>query len=409
MWVGGKGASPRAVRLAETFRGAIEHTAYYREAMLRSDSLSAEVVDEYSQAACLCRLDDHPEERKAIRAALFELDPGDPASGDCDDEAGQANDGEDGGDTSDAIGTILTFSGDMVTQRRGSFGHFLTLVANHPGLVDSIGVFREALWEREIRHSEGHVLVADEWAALIAKDVWQDALCSVWTEFCRTGLALSRDLDRGLTEEEVRALVSGLAVGLPALDPLEATADVRAKLIAGELVTRNRSGNEVDLRGLSIEELRLFAVTHDTAAAGLLVLLELDRRTGDRSGPGWNRAAHAESNWQPSVAAVLAGLHAHIESVPTVAATLWWLVSTFVLPVHQWIAYSKLPEFTFRFRWEDGYLAFYDHGLDRFPLAAIRHEPMGSLTEDLGLWERGSDGTSLLTPTGESFVLESLS
>ena len=86
-------------------------------------------------------------------------------------------------------------------------------------------------------------------------------------------------------------------------------------------------------------------------------------------------------------------LRTHLDSDPSVADTLWWLVSRFVVPVHERIAYSKLPEFTFRFRWEDGLLRFYDHGAGRFPLAAIRDEPLALLTWDLGLWdETGNDG-----------------
>ena len=30
--------------------------------------------------------------------------------------------------------------------------------------------------------------IAGQWAGLIAKDVWQEALCSLWTEFTQTGV-----------------------------------------------------------------------------------------------------------------------------------------------------------------------------------------------------------------------------
>lgn len=87
---------------------------------------------------------------------------------------------------------------------------------------------------------------------------------------------------------------------------------------------------------------------------------------------------------------------------------MWWIVSRFILHVHERIAYSKLPDFTFRFRWEDGLLQFYDNGVGRFPLAAIRHEPLASLTKDLGLWEciPPLDTHGVLTERGKKFVAE---
>ena len=38
----------RALRLAGTFKAAVEHTAYYQRAMLTSGDLPAETIDEYA-------------------------------------------------------------------------------------------------------------------------------------------------------------------------------------------------------------------------------------------------------------------------------------------------------------------------------------------------------------------------
>jgi hypothetical protein len=86
---------------------------------------------------------------------------------------------------------------------------------------------------------------------------------------------------------------------------------------------------------------------------------------------------------------------------------LWWLTAEFIIPVHERIAYSKLPEstFTFRFRWEDGLLRFYELGMERFALAAIRSNSLASLTRDLGLWDAAGAGAHL-TPRGHAFVDE---
>ena len=197
--------------------------------------------------------------------------------------------------------------------------------------------------------------------------------------------------------------------GPPVLDPKAPTAALAARLAAGTLASDD-GGTQVDVATAPLEQLRELTSRLDTAASGLVVLLELARRMERRSGAGWEQASRIASGWQPSIASVAIGLRTHLDSGPAVADTLWWLVSRFVLPVHERIAYSKLPEFTFRFRWEDGLLRFYDLGAGRFPLASIRDQSLALLTWDLGLWgETCDDGRPIaLTDRGTAFVDEVL-
>ena len=256
--------------------------------------------------------------------------------------------------------------------------------------------------------SAGHALVAGQWSALIAKDVWQEAICSVWSEFCRAGLDRTRDLDRGLTWDETRELIGGMTAGLPILGATEPTAALASRLAAGMIVIVDE-GDELNVATASLERLRELTRGLDTATSGLVVLLELARRMEDRSGTGWEKASRVGSGWQPSVAAVVAELRTHLSGDPCVADTLWWLVSRFVIPIHERIAYSKLPEFTFRFRWEDGLLRFYDLGTGRFPLAAIRRQSLAFLTWDLGMWDETEGERSVaLTERGKVFLTEAL-
>jgi hypothetical protein len=76
-----------------------------------------------------------------------------------------------------------------------------------------------------------------------------------------------------------------------------------------------------------------------------------------------------------------------------------------VIAPHEQVAYSKLPEFTFRFRWESGRLRFYPIGGDRFELADMRRESMSRLSRDIGLWQPSGD-EALLTEEGHRFVAE---
>jgi hypothetical protein len=102
----------------------------------------------------------------------------------------------------------------------------------------------------------------------------------------------------------------------------------------------------------------------------------------------------------------LARLNRRVQGDETVHATLRWLLDQFVVRPHERIAYSKLPEFTFRFRWDDGRLRFIDNGVGRFRRAGIRRDSLRRLTYDLGLWtDRDSPR---LTGAGRAFIHEVL-
>lgn len=405
-------STDRALRLATRFRSAIAHTRYYGRFMLSSDELPTSVVEEYAEAACLCRLRDLPSERDAVHDAMFGVDPADHGAAQAVSAVDSGGGGNDAGPDStqgapgdweldDRSGSTSDPIQAAVRQRRRAVGHYLTLVDAEPEVVTDVAAFREMLWAPPPARSPEHEVVAGQWAALIAKDVWQEAICSVWSEFCRAGLERHRQLDRGLTWEETRQLARGLLDGPPQLAEDELTTSLQDELFPGGFY-------HDDLASAPLEALRLVAVESDSATCGLLVLLELARRTAGRADVGWRQAAYAASVWQPSLAAVLGQLREHLEAAPTVADTLWWLVSTFVLRPHENIAYSKLPDFTFRFRWDDNLLHFYDYGETRFGLAAIRHEPLKLLTRDLGFWDEDPHGEAQLTTRGAAFVAEVL-
>lgn len=388
----------RARRLAETFRAAVEGTAYYQQWMLTDDRLPMDVIVEYAEAACLCRLPHLPDERQAVHDALFGQDPEDqlPTPAVTADNPDEEGDGQAPHERSNA----------GVDQRRRSVAHYLTVLDDGPAVTETETDYRQRLWDPPAPRSGGHERVAGQWAALIAKDVWQDSLCSIWSEWCRRGLKRTRELDRGLTWEETRDLAASLIDGPPSLDPATPTSALATAVAAGE-VALPVDGDELIPPDATIEQLRQATVYLDTATSGLVAILELSRRIADRSDEGWREAASVASAWQPSLTNVVRGLREHVDDapVPTVADTLWWLLSRFVLPIHERIAYSKLPEFTFRFRWEDGLLRFIDHGIGRFPLAAIRFEPLQSITHDLGLWT-ATDDSAQLTPIGADLVAE---
>jgi hypothetical protein len=404
----------RARDLADGFRAAVADTAYYRERYLwTTQPLPAHVIDEYADAACLCQLRERSAERAAVHAALFVTDADSSPSpttavsalGDAAAEeppATHSNDGE----ASTGATPASASSADDTVQRCRSVAHYLALLDATSEIVNSESAYRESLWAPPTPRSTEHAIVAGQWSALAAKDVWQEALCSIWSELCRVGLARTRAQDRGCTWQETRDLVNDLLDGPPTLAEDARTSELAEMIYSGE-VSLPLGDDALVVSQCTLEELRMATRTLDTAASGLIVMLALARRMGERSGAGWEAACRVRSAWQPSVATVMQALDEHLESSPPLTETLWWVISRFVLPVHERIAYSKLPDFTFRFRWEDGLLRFYDLGVGRFTLAAIRRESLSQLTYDIGFWTTVGESPAL-TERGRAFVQEML-
>jgi hypothetical protein len=94
-----------------------------------------------------------------------------------------------------------------------------------------------------------------------------------------------------------------------------------------------------------------------------------------------------------------------LRTEPTVFETMRWIVRTIVLWPHELIAYSKLPQSTFRFRWESGRLRFYDLRPERFGLTDSRRDALGRLGADIGLLE-WTDLGARPTSDGQGFVDE---
>ena len=198
-----------------------------------------------------------------------------------------------------------------------------------------------------------------------------------------------------------------MTTGPPSIDGATPTAQLVAHIADGTIRLPCLSRAIPDC---TLEELRFATDATSTATSGLVVILELHRRIAGRSDPGWQSTAGVQSAWQPSLLQVMAGLSGHLRDDPTIGDTMWWLVDRFVVAVHERIAYSKLQqrEHTFRFRWENGQVRFYNNGIGRFPLAAIRNEPLASLTYDLGFWKRDGAHKASLTERGRTFSLEML-
>lgn len=356
--------------IAEAFGSAIAETTYYRDHMLGTAPIPREVLEELAEKACLCRLPEHAEEQALLRRALFTP----PAP---------------------------TYA-EPTRQRCRSFALLLHELDREPRSARSNGAFTQAVWDDFCTDPAGHGPLRQtvaEWAALAAKDWWQESLSSVWSHFLRVA-GVRPD---GLAPDELDALLRTELVAAGAVDVLghEVLLDPAASTSELSLAAAEATAD------LPLDELRRWAAEIDTAGAGLILFFALRSRlpVEARSAAGWLEIGMQRSERQPSVLEFVHLFERHLENGPTLADTLAWLTRRFVINAHEQIAYSKLPEFTFRFRWEDSRLRFYTIGLGRFQLADIRRSAMSQISEDVGLWHE-IDGAPSLTTEGRQFIEE---
>jgi hypothetical protein len=366
-----------ALELAEAFHASIEGTEYYRSYERGTDPIPRQVMEELAEQVCLCRLPYKTVERDAIRRLMFE-----PRSEQVAEEC---------------------------AARRQAFALFLGQVEAHEEVAFEDGEFWRSLIDRFSAHPNddsvrGQTVAA--WAALAMKECAQDALCSIWTDFCRSGVA-EQGLD-GMAAEELRSMIERLATA-SRLELGGITLEVAATDSARELQARAVSA----ARELDWEDLRDWAASSDRAAAGLVALLVFAERMPDPTEvhPLWREIAVRHSDHQDGLFGLLSLLRQFLGEDPSVGALLARTIQRFLIGPHEAIAYSKLPEATFRFYWEEtGRFRFFtpgSGGLDRFHPSDDRRGPMASLSEDLGLWTHEDETDQVtLTEDGRAFVAE---
>lgn len=365
----------RGQGLAEAFRSAVEETNYFQSQFVGLGAIPRAALEEYSSVACLCRLDEFTEERNLIRDALFtsdseELEP-------------------------------------AARQRRESFGVFLSAIKDDPAAAVERPAFRKHVWEDFLDRQglkEAQSRVTSQWTALILKEYMQESLSAIWIDLCREGLR--HQPDEGFSPSELTAL---LRKNLPTARTLE-IGKKRIPYKPTMLMSALNAEFASATSKMSLEELRRWARDQETAIAGVVFLkLVLDRLPKRDSFSETDRAfldvGVQRSMRQEGLLQTARAFEAHMGEAPTVADTVDWAVRRLVIDVHERVAYSKLPNFTFRFRWENGRLRFYDLGVWPFDLADMRHGSMSQLSLDLEYW-REMDGGGRLTRDGRGFISE---
>jgi hypothetical protein len=361
----------RAMRIAAAFRNAISDTTYYRRYFIGEQPIPVDVLRDVADAACLCRLTESPEEARLVRGALFDDVEGLPP--------------------------------DAVRRRREAFALRLYLGDAEPDVLTDEEAFRESVWaalEHYVDDATSLSETVQRWAALHGKEYYQESLRILWEAVNRFGR--ERCPADGLAPHVFFDMIRDeLAAG--SMDIGETPLVVAADEPTDDALERA----SVAADGWSLEELRALALDSGTSVAALVLMLSLyDRlRIVERLpiDAAWYDIALEGGGNQPGLAAFASQLRHHLADEPTVGDTLVWLVRRFIVAAHDRIASSKLPDFTFRFRVEDGRLRFYTKPALVFEFADSRYSALATLGEDMGLW-RDEAGTPVVTSEGHALI-----
>jgi hypothetical protein len=376
-----------AEELAELYRHSVVNTSYYREYFGGTQPIPRAVLEEFAEYGCLCRLDSHPVEQKLIQQALLEvqevqhLNPFDSKLYENDTEQRRRS-----------VGLLLWILGGGTGVSRVS-EPLATFFRRTTGTEDS----------KYLSNESALAATLAQWSALTARDYMQEGLASIWSEICSMSLRL-QPID-GMTREELNAFLqlsllenSALVLGGVAIsgEPHQLTEDFMSSVREG-------------VAQMDLEELRDVVARSNTALSGLVLLLVLNERLSPEimQRPAWRQVAAQRSNWQPGLIAFLEALREHLATSPQLSATISWMARRFVIDVHERNAFSKLPNYTFRFRWENGRLRFHDVEVDRMSLPDTRLDAVSTLGADLGLIRPDETGHSL-TDRGWQYFREVL-
>ncbi len=366
----------RGARLADAFRSAVASTNYFKRHFIGLGRIPHDSLVEYSSTACLCRLDDYVEERDLLRDALFHSEP----------EELQATAG----------------------QRRHSFALFLNALKDDPAAATESAAFRNRVWGDFLARegfTEARSRVTSQWTALILKEYMQESISAMWIDLCTEGL--HHQPDDGFTPEEVRDLLRKDLAAARSLKVGKSKIACKPAMPMSELNESFASATSE----MSLEDLRKWTREEGSAVAGIAFLKTVCDRLPPRDSFSETDRAFLDigvqrSMRQDGLLQVARALETHLSEDPTLADTVVWAVRRFLIEVHERVAYSKLPNFTFRFRSESGRLRFYNLGVWAFDLADMRHGSMSQLSLDLSYWRKASDGGGRLTADGKRFVAE---
>lgn len=379
-------------RIGEALRAWVEPTAYYQEHFDSVDELvPAEVVAEYSERICLCRLVDGPDHPYVQDAFLH------------------------GGDQ------------DEAARRRASLRLICDLSAQTAAEPVGSWAFRQLVYfwadddQRTYTPGQDEVHATLRRWRLYQLREFQAWACNRWLRLvCRRGLDVGGDrssipfddvlsmvdaADFGALAAALGADDPGLSAGSPLSDLIEWIADageISDDLDAPWVLDATASEDRV------LDHLWDLDKVGDDITAGLVVLLTScalrlwPREHQLRYARDWPLVAAGGSR-RLSVAKLVEDLRRHRRDGARVGEAFRWVLEHYVIRQHHRVALGKLPDDTFRLRLDAGRVQFVDEPV-AVEMNDSRFRALSTCAAELGWTRPMSESNHGLTRTGRRLV-----
>lgn len=383
----------RGQELAAAFRAAVENTEYYRDYFRTVEPVTVpkKVVAEYAEVACLCRLAESGAPDRPVLRDIFLRE------GLVDGEA---------------------------SQRRGTFRMMLDIVDKSAGVAIRESTFRELLYYGQTPDSsivwsprKDLTDTADAWRLYQLREYCSFALNAMWKHVCQWGVDnrgeqyplpmddLWEHVESCLTADafaapELSLAVHGLSADLPWIELERAVIEEHGGADPGSgFDSACAPSSPLSESALVRIATAAGAGANVTVPAMLTLLAVASLRFADAPGRYaelWGTYGRAGGTYRKSAHYLLLESLRIASAERSIGDVARWLFEECVILQHQLIAMSKLPDNTFRFRFEGAGLRF--HELDN-PLhfGASRFDALTNVLRGLGMMSFvGADGHALL-------------
>ncbi|MFC1976109.1 hypothetical protein ACFLXQ_06905 [Chloroflexota bacterium] len=379
--------------VAAAFRQAIQHTTYYQN-FFDDDATQVpfDVVREYIKPACLCQLQVTGAPDRALLLDIF------------------------------------LHHGHHVEARRATFRLFLDIVAQTQGYALDQDMFRQLLYFRAAENGatyqpqEAVLDTYQRWRLYQGREYYAFALNTLWYYLCEWGVAQSGDmrpisfsviwqyLEAALNFDPLAEWLEVPASGLGADSNFPQLLDWLQRLVGASQAMSFDAACRLDS---PINEDSLYGLVWDEDAspemkiAGMITMLGLIylrfSQSDLQSQPVW-QVSRMGADGRLSVDGFVRRMKRNLaERGSTIAEVARWLYRDFIILQHQLIATSKLPDNTFRFRWEGDRLRFYRFS-NSLSFMDSRFEAISTTIHELGLGNDFRYADHPLTPDGEALL-----
>lgn len=387
----------RGKEVADAFRQAVQHTAYYHEYFEHdATEVPTTVIQEYIRHACLCQLQVSSAPDRPLLLDIF----------------------------------LHHGTDELASARRNTFRLLLDIAAQTDGVSIDQDAFRQLLYfqaaeNRAVYRPQSQVEPTyRRWRLYQAREYYSFALNALWKYLCTWGIERGGDaypvsferiwqhLDETL---DFDALARQLGLPQPALAPHDRFIQLLHWLQT--VVDSDHIGFDLACTLSSpLHEHRLYRFMKKqdartpitvTSMVAMLGLLYLRFGLPDRwRQPEWTIARMGQDG-RLSFAEFLRSLRQRLEHSGSVSIheVVRWLYADYIILQHQLVASSKLPDNTFRFQREGNRLRFYRFE-NRLDFMDSRFFALSTTIHELGLCGDFAQPAHDLTPDGLRLLSE---